>query len=166
MATDTYIDPRATLMGDVTVKNGAGIWPGVVIRADEAPVVLEAETMILENAVIEASSGRVSVGRRSIISHGAIIHGAMVGEKSTIGIGAIVLDGAVIMNNVIIGSAALVTPGKRIEGGKLVLGLPGRVIRPLTPAEEKNKEKEWQLLADKVPLYRGIRISTEEGELP
>lgn len=163
VASDAYVDPRATLMGDVRVATGVGIWPGVVIRADEAPVILEKETMVLENAVIEASSGEVIIGDRSIVSHGAIIHGGRVGEKCLIGIGAIVLDEAVIMDHVIIGSAALVPPGKRMEGGNLVLGVPGRVIRPLTSEEEKNREKEWYLLAEKVPLYREIRMSPDEG---
>lgn len=162
---DAYIDPTAILIGDVRVKKGVGIWPGAVIRADEGPVILEKDVMVLENVVIESSRVReVTIGRKSIISHGAIVHGAIVGEKSTVGIGAIVLDGSEIMDSVIIGSAALIPPGKKIQNKTLILGVPGKVIRTLSKEDLKRREEEWFILKEKVPLYRSIRMSDKEVE--
>jgi carbonic anhydrase/acetyltransferase-like protein (isoleucine patch superfamily) len=155
---DCYIDPRAILIGEVIVEEGVGIWPGVVVRADDAMVVIKRGAMILENAVIEAAKGRsMVIGAKSIISHGAIVHGADIGNHSIVGIGAIVLDDAVVRENSIIGSGALVSPGKEIPSGKLVLGIPGKVVGDLTPQDLENSEKEWTLLHNKIPKYKKIR---------
>ncbi len=155
-----YVDPQATLIGDVVVEKKVGIWPGAVIRGDEAKITLKEGCMVLENAVIEAAGGRTTViGSRSIISHGAIVHGACINNACVIGIGAIVLDGAVVGNNSIIGSAALVAPGKKIPDKQLVLGIPGKIVRELTNKDIANSSREWELLNDKVDKYRKTRMN-------
>ncbi len=155
VAVSAYVDPKAILIGDVIVEEGVGIWPGAVIRADEARIVLKKGTMVLENAIIEAAKGQpLSIGPGAVISHGAIVHGANIGENSTVGIGAIVLDQAVVYARAVIGSGALVPPGKEIPGGKLVLGIPGKVVRELTPEDQENNLKEWLLLEEKVKKYQ------------
>ncbi len=155
VADSAYVDPRATLIGDVIVEEGVGIWPGVVVRADEARVVLKRGTMVLENAIIEAAKGQpLIIGPRAIISHGAIVHGANIGENSTVGIGAIVLEQAVVQAQVVIGSGALIPPGKEIPGGKLVLGIPGKIARNLTAQDRENNLQERLLLEGKVKRYQ------------
>lgn len=149
-----YVDPRAVLIGEVTVEEGVGIWPGVVVRADDAAVLIKAGAMLLENVIIEAPVDYpVVIGPKVIISHGAIVHGATIGKNSVVGIGAIVLDGAVVESNTIIGAGALVAPGKEIPAGKMVLGLPGKVVRDLTPREIAGSAKEWAALSKKLPGY-------------
>lgn len=153
-----YVDPRAVLIGEVTVEEGVGIWPGVVVRADDAAVIIKAGAMVLENVVIEAPVDYpVVIESQVIISHGAIVHGAKIGKKSVVGIGAIVLDGAVVESNAIIGAGALVPPDKEIPAGKMVLGLPGKVVRELTPWEVAGSAKEWAALNKKLPGYIKIR---------
>ncbi len=153
-----YVDPKATLVGEVIVEEGVGIWPGAVIRADDAMVVIKRGAMVLENVVIEAAKGRsIVIGAKAIISHGAIVHGADIGEKSIVGIGAIVLDNAVVKSNVIIGSGALVSPNKEIPEGKLVLGIPGKIIKDLTPQDLASSAHEWSLLERKLDKYIAIR---------
>lgn len=155
VAASAYVDPKATLIGDVIVKEGVGIWPGAVIRADEARIILKKGTMVLENAIIEAAKGQpLIIGPGAIISHGAIVHGANIGENSTVGIGAIVLDQAVVLAWAIIGSGALVPPGKKIPGGKLVLGMPGKIIRDLTERDREKNLQERFLLKEKVKIYQ------------
>lgn len=153
-----YVDPKATLIGDVVVEEGAGIWPGVVIRGDDARVVIKKGGMVLENAVIEAAKGRsVTIGEKVIVSHGAIVHGADIGTGAIVGIGAIVLDEAVVGDRAVIGSAALVPPKKDIPAGKLVLGIPGKIIKDLTPEDLAESVEEWVMLSKKVGKYIAIR---------
>jgi len=156
-----YVDPTATLIGDIVIGEGVGIWPGVVIRADEGKVILEEGVMVLENAIIEAGKGGVlTIKNGTIISHGAIVHGASIGRKCVIGIGAKVLDNAVINDHSLIGSGALVAPNKEIPPKKLVLGLPGKIIKDLDDAELAKSRKEWDMLNNKLDYYiktRGVR---------
>ncbi len=155
VAASAYVDSRATLIGDVIVEEGVGIWPGVVVRADEARIVLKKGTMVLENAIIEAAKGRpLAIGPGAIISHGAIVHGASIGENSTVGIGAIVLDQAVVHAQVVIGSGALVPPGWEVPSGKLILGIPGKIARDLTAQDRENSLQERLLLEGKVKRCR------------
>lgn len=149
-----YVDPRATLVGEVIIENGAGIWPGAVIRGDEAPVIIKEGAMILENAVVEASKGRtVIIGPQTIVSHGAIVHGAQTGSRSVIGIGAIVLDDALVGDDSIIGAGALVSPAKKIKQATLFLGMPAKEVRPLNETDFAQKTREWRMLSDKLARF-------------
>jgi len=156
-----YVDPMATLIGDIIINDGAGIWPGAVIRADEGQVILEEGVMVLEHALVEpGKGGTLSIGSGTIISHGAIIHGASIGKNCVIGIGARVLDNAVINDHSIIGAGALVAPNKEIPSKKMVLGLPGKIVKDLDQASLDNTEKEWNMLNNKLDYYiaaRGIK---------
>jgi len=156
-----YVDPTAILIGDIVLEEGVGIWPGVVIRADEGKVVLEEGVMVLENAIIEPGKGSsLNIRSGSIISHGAIIHGASIGRNCVIGIGAKVLDNADVGDHTIIGAGALVAPNKEIPSKKMVLGLPGKVIKDLDNSDLANSQKEWEMLNNKLDYYiqtRGIK---------
>ncbi|MFO7951774.1 MAG: gamma carbonic anhydrase family protein [Bacillota bacterium] len=161
LANRIYIDPQATLIGDIIVEDGVGIWPGAVIRADEAQIVLKNGAMLLENAVVEAAGGTtVTISSNSIISHGAIVHGAQVGSGCIIGIGAMVLDNARIGNHSIIGSGALVAPNKEIPEKSLVIGLPGKVVREIDSSDLQSSRKEWETLNNKLDQYIKIRGGT------
>ncbi len=156
-----YVDPAATLIGDIIVNEGVGIWPGVVIRADEGKVILEDGVMVLENAIIEAGKGSdLTIKSGTIISHGAIVHGASIGKNCVIGIGAKVLDNAFVHDHTLIGSGALVAPNKEIPAKKLILGLPGKVIKDLDEEDLINSKIEWEMLNNKLDYYiktRGIK---------
>ena len=120
--------------------------------------------MILENTVIEAAKGySVVIGFRAIISHGAIIHGASIGKGTIVGIGAIVLDQANVSDNVVIGAAALVSPGKESPSEKLVLGIPGKIVRDLSTEDLENNAYEWSLLEKKVEKYSQARMHRGAG---
>jgi len=153
-----YVDPTATLIGDIAVGAGVGIWPGAIIRADEGKVILEEGVMVLENAIIEAGKGStLTIKSGAIISHGAIVHGAFIGRNCVIGIGAKILDKAIIHDHSIVGSGALVTPNKEIPSKKMVLGLPGKIIKDLEESDLANSREEWDMLNNKLDYYIKIR---------
>ena len=126
----------AHVLGEATLGPRCSVWYNAVVRADEAPITIGAETNIQDCAVIHVSTGHpTAIGEGVTIGHGAIVHGCTVGSNALIGMGAIVLDDAEIGRDCIIGAGALVTKGMRIPDGSLAFGNPARIIRSLTEEE-------------------------------
>ncbi|UCH57925.1 MAG: gamma carbonic anhydrase family protein [Candidatus Bathyarchaeota archaeon] len=99
-----FLASGSWVIGDVNIKEGAGIWTGAVVRGDDDSVEIGARSTVLENCIVEASVGNpVRIGGDAIISHGAIVLGATIRDKALVGIGAIVLNGAEVGEGSIIG---------------------------------------------------------------
>lgn len=131
-----WIAPSAQLIGDVTVQRDASIWFNVVVRGDNDPIVIGEESNIQDLAMLHTDAGvPLTVGRRCTVGHQAILHGCIIGDHCLIGMGAVVMNHAKIGANCIIGSHALIPEGKEIPAGSLVVGAPGRVVRPLSERE-------------------------------
>jgi carbonic anhydrase/acetyltransferase-like protein (isoleucine patch superfamily) len=136
IAPSVFIAPNATLLGRITIGADASVWFGVVIRADTAPVTIGRATNIQDNSVIHVDAGKpVTLGDQVTVGHRAIVHGATVEARVVIGMGAIVLNDAVIGTESIIGAGAVVTERAVIPPRSLVLGVPGKVVRPVTEKE-------------------------------
>jgi carbonic anhydrase/acetyltransferase-like protein (isoleucine patch superfamily) len=131
-----YIAPTATLIGDVTLGDGASVWFGCVLRGDVSPIVVGARSNIQDNTVIHGEEGWPTlIGEDVTVGHSAIIHAATVGDRVLVGMGAVLLSRCRIGEESIIGARALVTEEVEIPGGSLVLGMPGKVVRGLTQEE-------------------------------
>lgn len=131
-----WIAPTATVLGDVILRKDASVWFGVVIRGDNDPITIGERSNIQDNSVLHTDEGvPLTVGADVTVGHKAMLHGCTVGDNSLIGIGATVLNRAVIGKNCIIGAHALIPEGKAIPDNSLVVGAPGRVIRTLGEAE-------------------------------
>ena len=152
-----FVDPSSRLIGDVTLKRKASVWPLAVLRADSEAIVIGQNAAILDKALIEAPMGhKVLVEEDVIISHGAILHGCTIRRGALIGIGAIVLDGAEVGRDSIIASGSVVPPGTRIPEGSLVMGIPAKVVRPLNEKEMGAKKEQLAELMEKSEQYRKI----------
>jgi carbonic anhydrase/acetyltransferase-like protein (isoleucine patch superfamily) len=131
-----FIAPNASLLGQVTLGPEASVWFGVVIRADLAPITIGRATNIQDNSVLHVDAGKpVVLGDQVTVGHRAIVHGATVHDRALIGMGSIILNGAVIGSESVIGAGALVTERAVIPPRSLVLGVPGRVVRPVSDKE-------------------------------
>ena len=134
-ADSNWIAPDATLIGDIEVGRNVGFWFGVVIRGDNEPIVIGADSNVQEHTVMHTDPGfPLTIGQGCTIGHRALLHGCMIGDNSLIGMGAIVLNGARIGKNSLVGAGALVTEGKEFPDNCLIVGSPARVIRPLDEA--------------------------------
>jgi len=140
---DAYVAPGAFLSGSVTLGPLASIWPSASLRGDIAPIVIGERSNVQDNAVIHvATDTGVTVGKNVTIGHGAIVHACTIGDESLIGMGAIILDGAVVGKNCLIGAHATVLMNTVIPDGSMVVGSPARIVRSLNP-EERSGLKSW-----------------------
>ncbi|RWQ29597.1 MAG: gamma carbonic anhydrase family protein [Mesorhizobium sp.] len=134
-ADSNWIAPDATLIGDIRVGRNAGFWFGVVIRGDNEPIVIGADTNVQEHTVMHTDVGfPLTIGQGCTIGHRALLHGCTIGDNSLIGMGAIVLNGAKIGKNSLVGAGALVTEGKEFPDNSLIIGSPARLVRALDDA--------------------------------
>ena len=135
---DTWIDPSASLIGEVTVEAGASVWPFAVLRGDENRVVLGRDSNVQDGSVLHVTAEHPClVGAGVTIGHRAVVHGCTVRDNARIGIGAIVLNGAVVEEGAQVGAGALVPPGKIVPAGWLVMGVPAKPVRQMSPEEQE-----------------------------
>ena len=131
-----FIAPTATVIGNVTIAPGSSVWFGAVIRSDLALIQIGRNTSVQDNAVIHVREGiETRIGDQVTIGHGAIVHGAQIDDDVLIGIGAIILDRARVGKGSIVGAGAVVTEGTHIPRRSLVLGVPGKVVKKVTPEQ-------------------------------
>lgn len=139
---DVFIAETAALIGDVEIGADSSIWYGAVLRGDVAPIKVGRGTSIQDNAVVHCDRNCPTViGDNVTVGHSAIVHGAVVGDNTLIGMGATVLSGAVIGKSCIIGAGALVKENTVVPDGSMFVGVPGKVIRALTPGQLAEREK-------------------------
>lgn len=138
-----YIDPTAVIVGDVQIGAESSIWPFVAARGDVNFIRIGARTNIQDSTVLHvtrtsdsnANGYPLIIGDDVTVGHHVMLHGCDVGNRILIGMSAVIMDGAVVEDDVIIGAGSLVPPGKQLRSGYLYVGSPVKEIRPLTAAE-------------------------------
>jgi carbonic anhydrase/acetyltransferase-like protein (isoleucine patch superfamily) len=132
-----FIAPDAWIIGKVTVAAHVSIFFNAVLRGDIQPITVGAGSNIQEHCLVHTSHGLdpVTIGEDCTIGHRAIIHGCTIRDRCLIGMGATVLDNALIEDDCLVGAHALITKGTLIPPTSLVIGTPAKRVRDLTPAE-------------------------------
>ena len=126
----------ARLVGQVQLMENSSVWYNAVLRADNAPITIGEGSNVQDNCTLHTDPNYpITVGKGVSIGHGAILHGCTVGDHCTIGMGAILLNGAVIEENCLIAAGALVTQTTVVPAGSLVIGSPAVVRRSLREEE-------------------------------
>ena len=150
---DTWIDPAAEVIGDVIIEAGASIWPGTILRGDQDNYVkVGRNTNVQDLSVLHVEPAFPCViGAGVTIGHRCVVHACTVMDDCRIGIGAVVLTGAVIEEGAQVGAGALVPPGKVVEAGWLVMGVPAKPVRKMSRDEV---EDILQNARDYVALWR------------
>lgn len=141
-----YIDPASEIIGKVSIGADSSVWPMVVIRGDVNEISIGKETNIQDGAVLHVTHASefvpgghsLHIADRVTIGHNVTLHACKVGSNSLIGMGSVVLDGAVVEPEVMLGAGSLVPMGKTLDGGYLWMGSPARRVRPL-----KDNEREF-----------------------
>ncbi|SEK20637.1 Carbonic anhydrase or acetyltransferase, isoleucine patch superfamily [Atopomonas hussainii] len=141
-----FIDPSAVVLGDVHLGDDSSVWPLVVIRGDMHRIRIGQRSSVQDGSVLHITHAGpynpdgypLTIGDDVTIGHKALLHGCTVGNRVLIGMGAIVMDGAVIEDEVVLGAGSLVPPGKTLVSGYLYVGSPVKQARPLS-----DKEREY-----------------------
>lgn len=127
-----WVAPSADIVGDVRLAEDTSVWFGAVIRGDNTTIPIGARSNIQEGAMLHSDPGSpLSVGEDCTIGHHAILHGCTIGDRVLIGMGATILNRAVIPEDCIVGANALVTEGKTFPPRSLIVGSPAKAVRSL-----------------------------------
>lgn len=156
LSKNVRIHETATVIGQVTLGDDVSVWPSAVLRADMAPIRVGNRTNIQDGCVFHTDTGFPAViGEDCVVGHQACVHACQVGNRCLIGIGSVILTGAVIGDECIIGAGAVVLEGQMIPARSLVLGIPGKIIRPITDENVASilaGVKEYLHLREQLPL--------------
>lgn len=140
-----FLAENAALIGDVTIGDDCSIWYGTVLRGDVNPIVIGDRVNIQDGAVIHTLYKRsvVEIGNDVSVGHNAVIHGAKVGNNVLVGMGAILMDNAVIPDNTIIAAGAVVLSNQILEPG-VYAGIPAKKVKDASEAVAEAAHKNAQ----------------------
>lgn len=154
-----FIGPHVTIWGDVTIGAEAVILPGVVMRAEMAPIRIGHQSNVQDNVVIHTDEGRpTTVGSRVTIGHLAMLHGCTVADGALVGMSTTLLNGSIVGPGAMVAAGSLVPPGMEIPPGMLALGNPAKVRRPLTDEEVAAMEKGIEHYLAHAAAYRAAGL--------
>jgi len=158
LAESAWVAPNAWVIGDVELAEETSVFFGAVLRGDILPIRVGKQTNIQEHALLHTSYNRSPciVGEQVTVGHRAILHGCTVGNRALIGMGATVLDDAVIGDECLVGAGTLVTEGKKFPARSLILGSPGKVVRTLSDSDVKDILRNAADYASKAKEYKKL----------
>ena len=163
IGSNVYLAHGAVVVGDVTIGDCSSVWHNAVLRGDINQIVVGHHTNIQDNAVLHlADEYPCLLGNYVTVGHSAIVHACTVGDEVLIGMGATILDGAVIGDRSLIGANALVTQKTQIPAGSLVLGSPAKVVRALTVDERDQLRVSAEKYAENAAfcLKHGVQVAS------
>lgn len=151
-----FIADNATVIGDTTIGEASSIWFGTVVRGDMMPIRIGRRSNVQDNSVIHVTTdvAGCTIGDEVTVGHRVILHACTIGNRVLVGMGSIVLDLAVVEDDVVIGAGALVTPRTRLPSGYLCLGSPAKPVRPLKDHEREMIRGGWTAYEELSKLYR------------
>jgi carbonic anhydrase/acetyltransferase-like protein (isoleucine patch superfamily) len=157
---DCFVADSARICGEVTLGDLCTIMHHVTIRGDVSAIRIGDRVNVQDGSVIHTQSGvPLEIESDVGIGHRAVVHCKKIHQHSLIGIGAIVLDDAVIGSHCVIAAGALITPGTEIPDGKLVVGIPGRILRDTT-------EQDRLYIQHVIDSYQNLNRLHTAGEFP
>ena len=134
---NVFLAPGVKIMGNVEIGNNSSVWYNTVIRGDVHYIKIGDSTNIQDCSMLHVTNGKypLNIGNQVTIGHSVSLHGCTLNDLCIVGIGAIILDGAIIETKSMIAAGALVKQNFIVPSGKLVAGIPAKIIRDLTTAE-------------------------------
>lgn len=141
----SYVAPGAVVLGDVTLGAHASIWYGCVLRGDMAPIVVGERSNVQDGTIVHVDAGKPArIGARVGIGHRAVIHGCTIEDDCLIGMGSILLNDVRVGSGSVVAAGAVVTEGTQVPPNSLVMGVPGRVARPVDAALRERIRQTWE----------------------
>jgi carbonic anhydrase/acetyltransferase-like protein (isoleucine patch superfamily) len=159
IAASAYIDSSAQVIGDAIIGERASVWPNATIRADVNTITIGDESNVQDNSCIHADEGPFAVvlGKRVTVGHNVVLHGCVIEDECLIGIGAVVLNGARIGRHSVIAAGAVVPEGMQIPPYSMVMGVPAKIRREVTPDERERFRINAEHYVEACRVYREDR---------
>jgi carbonic anhydrase/acetyltransferase-like protein (isoleucine patch superfamily) len=155
IAVSAYIDPSAQVIGDVAIGERSSVWPNASLRGDTGPLRIGSETSIQDNCVLHMDEGfPLTVGDRVTVGHSVTLHGCTIEDDTLIGIGSIILNGARVRKGSVVAAGALVPEGMEVPPATLVMGVPAKPRRAVTPEEQARFQEGVNHYVEKAKVYR------------
>jgi carbonic anhydrase/acetyltransferase-like protein (isoleucine patch superfamily) len=152
---DYFIAENATVIGSVVLEDNASIWFQAVVRGDNDLIVIGQNSNVQDGAILHTDPGiQLLIGADVTVGHMAMLHGCTIGDGTLVGIKSVILNHAVVGKQCLIGANALITEGKNIPDGSLVMGSPARVVRTLTEQERVALKGSAKRYVDNARRYR------------
>lgn len=159
-----FIAAGAVVLGDVTLGEESSVWYGAVVRGDMAPIAIGAQTNVQDGTIVHVDEGvPCSIGRRVGVGHRVILHGCTVEDECLIGMGAILLNGVRIGRGSVIAAGAVIPEGMQVPAGSLVMGVPGRIVRPVDAALAERITATWAHYVGQARAHRAGRFPVVEA---
>ena len=155
-----WVADTAVVLGNVTLEEEASVWFGATLRGDNDPIVVGERSNIQDGSVLHTDIGcPLTIGKNVTVGHMVMLHGCTIGDESLIGIGATVMNRAVIGKNCIIGAHALIPEGKVIPDGSLVMGAPGKIVKELSEPQRMMIKASAQVYVDNWKRFKaGLKV--------
>jgi len=154
IAASAWVAPNATVIGDARLGDNVSIWWNAVLRGDNDPIHIGANSNIQDGSVLHTDEGvPMHIGANVTVGHMVMLHGCTVGDNSLIGIGSVILNRAVIGKHSIVGANTLIPEGKVFPDGVLIVGSPGKVVRELSEEEKARLQKSADHYVDNARRY-------------
>jgi carbonic anhydrase/acetyltransferase-like protein (isoleucine patch superfamily) len=155
VALSAYVDPSAQVIGEVTIGERSSVWPNASLRGDTGPIRVGSETSIQDNCVLHMDTGfPLRVGDRVTVGHSVTLHGCTIEDDTLIGIGSTILNGARIGKGSVVAAGSLVPEGMEVPPSTLVMGVPAKPRRAVTPEEQARFGEGVAHYVEKARLYR------------
>jgi carbonic anhydrase/acetyltransferase-like protein (isoleucine patch superfamily) len=138
VAADAWVAPTASVIGDVEIASGASVWFGATVRGDMSHVRIGPRTSVQDNSVIHTEAdGPTIIGADVTLGHGAIVHNSVIEDNVLIGMGSVLVGGAHVGRGSVIAAGAVLLEGMDVPPGKVVVGVPARVVREARPEDAR-----------------------------
>jgi carbonic anhydrase/acetyltransferase-like protein (isoleucine patch superfamily) len=153
-----FVAPTAVVVGDVPRGPGGWVWYGGVLRADAESIVVGADSNIQDGSTLHSDPGfPLVLGERVTVGHRVVLHGARVDDDVLVGMGAVVMNGAHIGSGSIVAAGAVVTEGAEVPPGSLVAGVPAKVVKDLGDAAVERIRANAVSYTDRLDQHRAPR---------
>jgi carbonic anhydrase/acetyltransferase-like protein (isoleucine patch superfamily) len=153
-----FIAPTASVLGDVTLEADSSVWYGAVLRGDMAPILIGAQSNLQDGSIVHVDEGMpCRVGRRVGVGHRVVLHGCIVEDECLIGMGSVVLNEARIGTGSVIAAGAVIPEGMQVPAGSLVMGVPGRIVRPVDAELIRRIGETWAHYVEQARAHRAGR---------
>jgi carbonic anhydrase/acetyltransferase-like protein (isoleucine patch superfamily) len=159
-----FIAPTASVMGDVTLGAEASVWYGAVLRGDMAPIIIGPQTNLQDGAIVHVDEGEpCTIGARVGVGHRVILHGCTVEDECLVGMGSILLNQVRIGAGSVVAAGAVIPEGMQVPPRSLVMGVPGRIVRPVDAALSERVAATWAHYVEQARAHRAGRYPLREA---